>query len=272
MPRTLSDAIKNVLAQNYGETHDLVILTLPASGELPEIVLYCGSVYGLVVDGQTYQPVLRGISQIKFSVGANADQATIQLENVSQTLGQTISDTTRTLDGSRVEIKRAYRVASGSFESISIFHGVVQGLTVDENYVTLTVVSDFTSRNAVVAGRQCTQRCIWAFKSPECGWRQAEAGNPPDQVGDPDDCNLIFDSDGGCKGHANQHRFGGVPPLIANQSTNPTLGVDGGPIGGGSTGGGNGTGDTGGYIDYTLRRKLYDVDMVTGALFDTELS
>jgi hypothetical protein len=260
MPRTLSDAIKTVLANPWGETHDAVIITFPASGDADEIVLHlCSYTTGLTIDGQDYVDGLRSVSQIKFSIGVNADQATITLENVSKTIGLTITDTSRTLDGSRIEIRRAYKIADGTFESISLFHGVVQGVSVDENVATLTVVSDFTQRKAQVASRQCTQRCIWTFKGTECGWTVPQGG-------DPDNCDLIFDSPGGCSGHNNQFRFGGVPPLISGESTTPVTGITGGPIGSSGSGGG-GTG-SGGYDDYPLLRKIYDPDIGIGGLLD----
>jgi hypothetical protein len=267
MPRTLSDTIKAVLAADAAhmgaETHDLIVLTLPVSGDQPEIVLHCSSYTGLVVDGDTYVNVLRSVSQIKFSIGANSDQATIQLENVDLTLGQTVMDTTRTLDGSKVQIKRAYRIADGTLESIILFNGVVQGVNVDEEFVTLSVVSDFTQRKAQVASRQCTQRCLWEFKSAECGWQQPAAGNPVDQAGDPDDCSLIFDdADGGCLNHVNQHRFGGVPPLISGSTTIATS-----VLTGGSSSGSGGSG-SGGYEDYPVLRKVYDLDVTLGKLED----
>lgn len=223
MPRKLTDTIKAVLAKDAVETHDIVEITLPESGILSAVTLYCSS-HSLTVDGHAYLPVLRAVSQIKFSLGSNADSAEVALENVSQTFGAELTDTDRTLDGASIIIKRAFLVtAPSTYETIELFRGVVQGIKVDQNVVTLTVVSDLSQRTARVSSRQITQRCIWTFNTsgsgvgPECGWRSGGTGNPVDQAGDPLFCDHILDSATGCLGHANQHRFGGVPLLVPKQ-------------------------------------------------------
>ncbi len=223
MPRNISATIRAVIAQDYLETHDIVDITLPASGLESAITIYCGGKSGLVVDSNLYLPTLRSISQIKFSLGTNPDSADISLENLSQTFGAVLTDPERTLDGASVIIKRAFLISGEStYESMILFSGKVQNIKVDQNVVSLSLVSDMSHKAARLAYVQVSQRCRHIFNvngsgvGPDCGWRSGGTGNPVDQVGNPTDCDLILDSPNGCLGHANQHRFGGVPTLIPN--------------------------------------------------------
>jgi hypothetical protein len=87
--RTLSQAIRNVLAKEYGETRDVAIITIPEQqGAIvyPETTLYFGNGEGIVLDGKAYQNKLRSISAIKFSLGKAPDNADISIENVSRDL------------------------------------------------------------------------------------------------------------------------------------------------------------------------------------------
>jgi hypothetical protein len=235
MPRELSATIKAVIDAQYGvETHEIVNITLPAVGILPSITLYCAGRTGLVVGGQVYQNTLRAIGGIKQSLGGNSDASSITLENVSQTLGVTLTDLDRTLDGADVVIKRAFLVDpdANTYETDELMRGVVDGVKIDEETVTLTVISDISKRTARVGNVQITQRCRHVFNvsgsgiGPSCNWQVAQGG-------DPLDCDLVFDSPNGCAGHNNQFHFGGVPTLKAKeippQSYPPGIGEGGWP-------------------------------------------
>jgi hypothetical protein len=216
MSRDLSATIKAVVDAQYGvESHDVVVITLPATPTLPMVTLRCAGKTGLVINGELYQNNLRSISTIKFSLGSNADNTSIILENVSQSLGLSFTEAERSLDGASVVIKRAWLTdpTTNLYETDTLFTGVVDGVRVSEDQIDLAIVSDMSQRNARLGNTQITQRCRWVFNvngsgiGPECGWQ-------PAQGGDPLECDLVFDSPQGCSGHNNQHRFGGVPTLL----------------------------------------------------------
>ncbi len=216
MSRDLTTTIRNVIEAQYGQqTHDVVILTLPATGSLPSVTIYCSGVAGLTVDSQLYLNNLRSIGTIKYSLGGNADSTSITLENVSQILGISLTDSSRTLDGASVRINRAFLINTNTnqYEVDPLFVGVVDGFKVNEDTIDLTVVSDMSQRNARVANIQATQRCRHTFDvngsgiGPDCAWQVSQGG-------DPLTCDLVFDSPGGCLGHNNQFHFGGVPTLL----------------------------------------------------------
>lgn len=217
MPRDLSSTIKAIVDARYGaETHDVVDITLPETGVYPEVTVYCAGIEGLTIDGEVYQRFLRALGTIKYSLGGNADNSSLVLENVSQVFGSLLTDTERTLDGASVVIKRAFLVnaITNTYETDILFTGVIDGVKVDEDSITMTVVSDMSKRTARVGNLQITQKCRFVFNKnasgigPDCNWQLAQGG-------DPLDCNLVFDSPDGCLGHNNQEHFGGIPTLKA---------------------------------------------------------
>jgi hypothetical protein len=155
---------------------------------------------------------LRSIGEMKFSLGGNPDSTSVTIENVSQSLGVALTDTERSLDGASIIIKRAFLVDvdTNEYEADVLFSGVVDGVKVDENVVSLMVVSDISQRGARIGNIQVTQRCRHVFKDAHCAWIEAQGG-------DPDFCNKVFDSEEGCLGHNNQFHFGGVPTLLARE-------------------------------------------------------
>jgi hypothetical protein len=236
--RTLSQAIKNVLAQDYAETRDVVIITIPeqqGATVYPETILYLGNGEGIYLDGHNYDDRLRYISSIKFSLGKAPDNAEIAIENVSRELGFPLADFQRALDGAKVEIKRAFKVDDLTWESNTMFVGYVRDVHVDQEKITLAINSDMSQRGTSVAGRPLTQRCILKFNvngsgvGPICGWLTTQPGNALS-------CDKGLETPNGCQSHGNQHRFGGVPAFTALEGSN---GYDysGGGWGEGSGGG-----------------------------------
>lgn len=236
--RQLSQAIKDVLNADYGETKDVVIITIPEQVTPPiaETVLYLANGEDITIDSQLYSNKLRNISNIKFTMGHAPDTATIVVQNVDKELGVILTDTDRFLDGAKAEIKRAFKIADGTFETDTLFVGQVKDIKVTQEAVEISIVSDMSKRGTSVAGRTLTQRCIWVFNKngsgvgPQCGWVTT-------QPGDPLACDHDLDSAGGCKGHGNQHRFGGVPAFTALGAGNGYDPNSGGGWGSGSGGG-----------------------------------
>lgn len=246
MPRDISATVRAVLDAQSAESHDVVIITLPLkAGETQPVVLRQAAAKGLVlnIDGQSqaFLSGLRSISQIKFSLGGNVDGAEITLENVTGVFGAELSDTSRTLDGAFVEIRRAFMTdtVSRTYETVILFEGQVRDIKVDQSLVTLTLVSDMNKKGAKLANRAVTQRCLWTFNvqgsgiGEECGWQVSQGG-------DPNNCEHTPEA---CAAHNNLHRYGGVPTLKPNP--NSVVVEDTG---------------NGGYDDFLRRSPLFDED------------
>ena len=237
MPRDISATIREMLDRDYGETHDVVDIILPLRpGETEDsrVKYYLAAASNLSFNGNAYQPLLRAIGTIKFSLGKAPDSSDITLENVSKTFGYTLSDTTRRLDGAKVIIRRLFRTSAPDWEGIDLFYGYIRDVKITQDTVSVSIVSDMSRRSAQVASRSVTQRCIWTFRGAECGWT-------PDQPGNSTFCNKVFEHEEGCSGHSNQPRFGGVPTL--SPKIQEIINTGTGIIDGGSTDGGYGYGD-----------------------------
>jgi hypothetical protein len=239
--RELSTAIKNVLAQDWAETKDVVIITIPeqfGAIHYDAVTLYFGNGDGIFIDGIQYENKLREISAIKFSLNKTPDNASFVIENVSRSLGFTITDFQRALDGAKVVIKRAFRIDTTTWESDIMFVGYISDTRIDQQQIEVSLRSDMNRRGTSVAGNPLTQRCILKFNvngsgvGPFCGWQTS-------QPGDPLACDKGLDTVNGCQSHGNQHRFGGVPPFTALDTSN---GYDTGAGGGGGGGWGEGSG------------------------------
>lgn len=219
MPRVLSETIKAVLAAQHAESHDIIEITIPDSS-----VIYISSA-AIQIGTQQYEPLLASISAIKFSKGKAPDNAEFQIRNENSAYAGLLSEPDRVLSGAGIVIKRAFLVTESprTFETDILFIGNVNEWRVDQDFIRISVVSDMFRRGALLAGRPLTQRCIWVFKSTECGYVNGQGGSTDVQVPGQavgvttfNFCDKVFDSAFGCQGHVNKWRFGGVPPLTPN--------------------------------------------------------
>lgn len=242
--RQLSDAIKDVLAQGWAETKDVIIITIPeqfGATHYPETVLHFANGDGIFIDGFEYENKLRNIGAIKFALNKTPDSASFTIENVSRSLGFSVTDFQRALDGSQVVIKRAFKTTAVDWETDIIFVGFIRDTKVDQQQIEVSLSSDMNRRGTSVANIPLTQRCILKFNvngsgvGPVCGWLTSQPGNPLS-------CDKGLETPNGCQSHGNQHRFGGVPSFTAITSSN---GYD--ITGGGGGGGGWGDGSGGGW-------------------------
>lgn len=220
MGRTLSSNINTAIAAVDTETHDLMVITVPVLGGSP-IVFYLGT-GEVTIGAQVYQRSIRSLPSITFSRGdSSADGGTFTLENLSSTFGPAFLNQSRPLDGASVVVLRAFRVSAQSLPAIwetdEIARGLMRVQQVTEEIITASFISDLSDSSALIGGEPLTQRCIKVFNkggltptiiTAPCGWLLAQGG-------DPNSCDHVLDSSGGCLGHANQFRFGGVPPLAA---------------------------------------------------------
>jgi hypothetical protein len=123
------------------------------------------------------------------------------------------------LDGSKVVLKRAFKVSDRDWETDIIFTGYVRDTKVSQDKIDLSLNSDMSRRGTSVAGTPLTQRCILKFNingsgvGPLCGWTTSQPGNALS-------CDKGLETPNGCQSHGNQHRFGGVPPFTVIEASN----------------------------------------------------
>ena len=237
--RSLSQTIKDVLASNTGQTKDVIKITIPAQTGLvvyPQTTLYLANGEGVFINGQAYSNMVRSIGSVKYVLGKASDSVDITLENVSRTLGFTLTDTKRALDGSKIEIGRAFNGAVG-WEVDTYYVGYIRDIKINQETIQLSTTSDFARIGTSVAGVTMTQRCLLTFNKSgnnpngkKCGWTTGQPGNPYA-------CDKGVDTANGCKSHGNLHRFGGVPAFTVLASGNNGYDTGGGGWGDGSDGG-----------------------------------
>lgn len=212
--RKVSEQVKQLLDQGYAETTDVVQIEIPPSEAFPDgETLYLASRSGLIIDGQRYSNHLRALGTIKFSLGQAPDTASFAIENVSLTFSALVSDTSNYIEGSSATISRVFTLPSGDYEVVELFDGNLNGLRFDQEKITINLISRMSLRTSQMARRPVTQRCIWRFKSAECGWKEGlggDDGKNPESV-KAKYCDRGWDTKNGCLAHGNIHRFGGVP-------------------------------------------------------------
>lgn len=236
--RAVSNTIAAVLNDYQGETKDVIEIFIKAqvNPPSPETTLYYANGEGIVIDGQEYENKLRSLGQIKFSLSSSPDSAEVKIENVSRELGFVLTNQVTVFDGATITIKRAFKIADGSWEPYTLFVGQITDTKVDQESIIFTVTSDMSKRGTNVADRAITQRCIWRFNvngsgiGPHCGWQTSQPGNPLS-------CDLTLEGENGCRSHGNTQRFGGVPAFTIVGENN---GYDPNNGGGWGWGGGGG--------------------------------
>lgn len=77
--------------------------------------------------------------------------------------------------------------------------GIISQAEADENTVSIKIVSDIAPNVAFMTNRPVTDHCSLVYKGNRCGY-----------VGPLATCNKLYESDGGCSGRQNQHRFAGI--------------------------------------------------------------
>lgn len=77
--------------------------------------------------------------------------------------------------------------------------GEISGVNVTDNTASISIVSDIAPNVAFISARPIQTHCPLIFKGTACGYS-----------GPLTTCNKLYDSEDGCAGRANQHRFGGI--------------------------------------------------------------
>lgn len=220
-------------------TRDLVIITLP--DPVDPVTLHLATA-NVTVDGQPYLGRIKSLPVIVYSSGGNPNGGEFVIENASNEFGPTFLNSDRQLDGSHVQIIRAFLLDTGVWQKqdpsngkvYEIASGTMSTQPISDLEVKCTFVSEWSDSNVTIGGSRIPQHCGHTFNKNGnhplgggCGWQPSMGGNPLF-------CNKIQDHAQGCTGHGNT-RHSGVPGLTPSAvSTQPGPVVINGGYGDGS--------------------------------------
>lgn len=245
MPQTAySNDDLNLLNGSLGITHPIESPAIDLELANGTIVRY--STRDLTISGVNYLNYLHSIGPLRQSQTAAADRCEVRLYNADGALGPSFIGTDL-LDNAFATIYRVYKnpVTGDSFRR-ERFHGIVVTPKSDDEFITLTVLSDTFAKRSLMGDTAVDKKCTKLYKGTEpggCGY-----------VGDLPSCDFTLDGANGCRVHFSDEeakiRYGGHallldPVTIASLPVPPVVIVVGG--GGGDYGGG---GYGGGYGDY----------------------
>ena len=144
----------------------------------------------VTVQGQTYQPMEIKFQDIKRQGGTQIGRVVLTIDNTELDFSQALQ--AGDYDGHRVSIYLHFPDLPDSKEIF--FQGFIEGyiITVKEVKVELVPSTDYMSFQ--VPCRRFSTKCLWVFKSEECGYTGPETS-----------CPKTYD---GC---LNKARFGGFP-------------------------------------------------------------
>jgi hypothetical protein len=203
MPRQLPTGLNELLARKNKRLESHATLQLSVSGGALSQNYYFATAE-LNADGIVWQPQLRRAGAIKASLTRTATQVTLELQNVDTVLGIEFTQIQDFLFGATAKYGIYWRDLDSGAEFVdTMLTGVVAGLDVAQDVVTLSAVSEPYSSVSVGATRRVTRSCQWRFKqSDTCGYVGAETV-----------CNLLINDAGGCQGRhgdpLKRAKFGG---------------------------------------------------------------
>lgn len=205
MPRLLPPSFQSKTnAYRNIATHSTLQLTL--LGDAVPSKGYFFSTAKIVIDGVTYQQHLRKTARMQTSLARAVDRVELQLQNMDNVLGLDLINAREELYGAEVRFGR-YRkdLDSGAEAHKVFFSGVVAGVTVNEQVVSLTLISDAYAAVSVGADRRVARLCQFIFRDPRtCQYAGVEM-----------QCNKMYLDAGGCEGRhgspLKQAKYGGMP-------------------------------------------------------------
>jgi hypothetical protein len=144
-------------------------------------------------------------SEVRISTTRTADQMTFSAENVDKELGLTLNNVNTVLIGAKVTCCKVFSTLENVPEEERIWEnkvlltGEISSVDATQEEVTIKIISDTAPNVAFIATRPVQEKCPLVFKGIACGY-----------VGPLTTCNKILQSDDGCSGRNNVHRYGGI--------------------------------------------------------------
>jgi hypothetical protein len=165
-PADLIAALKRPNAQI--STHSTLELVIVTGAETKS---YFFATARLSFGGLSWLPELQKTSEISATLGVEADQASVEIQNVNTRWGKEFIKYQASLSGADARVGRFIKdLDRGTEWLVSLLTGLVTGVSVNEMSVQLTMVSDVYANVNVGASRPVRLLCQAPdFKSFECG-------------------------------------------------------------------------------------------------------
>jgi hypothetical protein len=148
----------------------------------------------------TYEAKITSDAELNAAITKSADGTSLEATNVDKEIGLTINESITSLLGAKVTFCKVFRPdTGGTWENKVLLQGEIANAVINETVVKLTIVSDTSPNLAFISTRPIQAACPLVFKGKACGY-----------TGSLTTCDHLYDSDAGCAGRNNQHRYGGV--------------------------------------------------------------
>jgi hypothetical protein len=189
MPRLIAAGLDDALARGNLATHGTLRLLVPTATEIRS---YHFATAKLNFNGVEWSPQLRESGEVNMSLTGDADEATVEVQNVDNLFGIEAISIEAYLSGSLGVVGRYFQdLDHGARWHDETLTGLVTGIRVNEQAVQLLVVSDSYSSVSVGPFRYIRRAC-------QAGYKTAECGRP---ITDPfDTCDYTLNGAGGCDG------------------------------------------------------------------------
>lgn len=188
MPRLTPTGLDDALVRGRLSSHGTLELTVDTGAEIRSYYL---STAALNFNGIQWRPDLRETGEITANLGADASEATIEIQNVDTLFGKELVKVEEFLFGAVATVGEYWRDSErGSEWHEILLTGLVTGLDPNEQSVQLTIIPDIYSGVSVGPFRHLRRLCQAEYKGFECG-RPAT---------DPPTCDKTLNGVGGCHG------------------------------------------------------------------------
>ena len=210
--RTVSTDLQDMLDLDGCETQTTLDLSL-ADG----VTEYKFSTRDVTIVKGEYTGDLIAGEDIEQTISSTTDRVTVSVQNVDKVFGGVVMS--GDLARARAVVGRLYRDPLNRIADVwvELFRGEVLPQPVVEGEVRLEIVSDLIAAGYCVSQWSLGDSCVFLYKGDECGYS-----------GGLTTCDHRRFTDGGCVGHDNEHRFGGMEYPPAKRTGGPTGGTGGG--------------------------------------------
>lgn len=202
MGRSVSADLQNLLNLDVCETHSTLDIYLVDLTELH----FTTKNGGFTLSGITRTDDLRGIGEIKQSIGSQTDRVTGVIQNVDKLIATKV--TNESLAKASAVVGRLYQDSRGILPSvwIELFRGELIAGDLDAGGLDIEIINDLVAAGYCIADASLAENCQWVYKQADtCGY-----------AGGLTTCNKLRRSPGGCEGHivtgttSNEYRYGGL--------------------------------------------------------------
>lgn len=189
MPRLLAAGLEEALIRGRLSSYGTLELVVDIDSEIKSFYLATGK---LNFNGMQWQPHLRESGDVDANLGADASEATVDIQNVDTLFGIEFVRIEEYLSNAVARVGRYWIDKDGGFEAHEVLlTGLITSVDPNEQNVGLKIIPDTNSGVSVGPSRHLRRLCQAPYKSFECG-------RP---ITDPfDTCDYTLNGAGGCHG------------------------------------------------------------------------